>query len=178
LLRQRGWRITDQAIQQGMALARWPGRLQWVEWLDANHQPHPLLLDGAYNPGAAVELRRYVDRWWAQRGEPAGATQWLMGMLATKDHSDIFRALLRPGDYLYLVPVAGDQSADPFALAAIAPTLCPHLRHCQGYKDLATGLGAMTRESGSIKILCGSLYLIGEFLASHQLTPLPALELW
>lgn len=178
LLRQRGWRITDQAIQQGMALAQWPGRLQWVEWLDANHQLHPLLLDGAHNPGAALELRRYVDQWWAQRGEPAGATQWLMGMLATKDHSDIFRALLRPGDYLYLVPVAGDQSADPFALAEIAPTLCPHLRHCQGYNDLATGLGATTRESGSIKILCGSLYLIGEFLASHQLTPLPALELW
>lgn len=168
LLRQRGWRIADQAIQQGMALAQWPGRLQWVEWLDSHHQPHPLLLDGAHNPGAALELRRYVDQWWAQRGEPAGATQWLIGMLATKDHADIFRALLRPGDYLYLVPVAGDQSADPFALAAIAANLCLQLRHCQGYKHLAAGLGAITEELGTMKILCGSLYLIGDFLASHR----------
>jgi dihydrofolate synthase/folylpolyglutamate synthase len=166
LLRQRGWQITDQAIQQGMALARWPGRLQWVEWLDANHQRHPLLLDGAHNPGAALELRRYVDRWWAQRGEPAGATQWLMGMLATKDHSDIFKALLRPGDDLYLVPVPGHQTADPKVLAAIAHQSCSALSHCQSYSDLTTGLRAMVEKPSSLKVVCGSLYLIGNFFAS------------
>lgn len=177
LLRQRGWRITDQAIQRGMALAQWPGRLQWVEWLDTNHQPHPLLLDGAHNPGAALELRRYVDHWWAHRGEPEGATHWLMGMLATKDHADIFRALLRPGDYLYLVPVPGHQSADPVTLAAIALNGCPQLRHCQGYKDLAAGLAAMSEGPETLRILCGSLYLIGDFLTSYQVIPLPALKL-
>ncbi len=177
LLRQRGWRITDQAMQRGMALAQWPGRLQWVEYLDANHQPHPLLLDGAHNPGAALELRRYVDQWWAQRGEPSGVTHWLMGMLATKDHADIFRALLRSGDYLYLVPVPGHQSADSSALAAIAANLCPQLHHYQGYKDLAAGLGAMNEEPGPMKILCGSLYLIGDFLANHRSLPISIMEL-
>jgi dihydrofolate synthase/folylpolyglutamate synthase len=176
LLRQRGWRITDQAIQRGMALAQWPGRLQWVEWLDANHQPLPLLLDGAHNPGAALELRRYVDQWWAQRSGRTQPTQWLIGMLATKDHEDILTALLRPGDSLYLVPVAGNQSADPFALVAIGRKLCPQLHHCRAYKDLAAGLAAIIEEPGPIKILCGSLYLIGDLLASQRPLPISTYE--
>ncbi|MBU6229769.1 MAG: bifunctional folylpolyglutamate synthase/dihydrofolate synthase, partial [Cyanobacteria bacterium REEB459] len=104
-------------------------------------------------------------------------THWLMGMLATKDHADIFRALLRPGDYLYLVPVPGHQSADPVTLAAIALNGCPQLRHCQGYKDLAAGLAAMSEGPETLRILCGSLYLIGDFLTSYQVIPLPALKL-
>ncbi|MFZ4640526.1 MAG: bifunctional folylpolyglutamate synthase/dihydrofolate synthase [Nodosilinea sp.] len=170
LLRQQGWQITDQAIQRGMALARWPGRLQWVEYLDVNHQPHSLLLDGAHNPAAALELRRYVDQWWAQRSGRTQPTQWLIGMLATKDHEDILTALLRPGDSLYLVPVAGNQSADPSALVAIARQGCPDLSHCQSYSDLAAGLRAIAQDSSPLKVLCGSLYLIGEFFAHHGAT--------
>ncbi|MEB3313846.1 MAG: folylpolyglutamate synthase/dihydrofolate synthase family protein [Cyanobacteriota bacterium] len=172
VLRQQGWRITDGAIQQGMALTQWPGRLQWVKWLDATDPSHPLLVDGAHNPAAALELRRHVDQWWAPGGEPAGPTQWLVGMLATKDHADIFRALLRPGDFLYLVPVPGHQSADPVALGAIASKLCPQLQHCQGYASLTAGLRAMTEEPGPLRVLCGSLYLIGDFLTSHRFTPI------
>ncbi|MEB3252269.1 MAG: folylpolyglutamate synthase/dihydrofolate synthase family protein [Cyanobacteriota bacterium] len=175
-LRQQGWQITDGAIQQGMALTQWPGRLQWVNWLDAADQAHPLLVDGAHNPAAALELRRYVDQWWAQRGEPAGPPQWLIGMLATKDHEDILTALLRPGDSLYPVPVAGNQSADPFALVAIGRKLCPQLHHCRAYKDLAAGLAAIIEEPGPIKILCGSLYLIGDFLASQRPLPISTYE--
>jgi dihydrofolate synthase/folylpolyglutamate synthase len=175
-LRQQGWQITDGAIQQGMALTQWPGRLQWVNWLDAADQAHPLLLDGAHNPAAALELRRYVDQWWAQRSGRTQPTQWLIGMLATKDHEDILTALLRPGDSLYLVPVAGNQSADPFALVAIGRKLCPQLHHCRAYKDLAAGLAAIIEEPGPIKILCGSLYLIGDLLASQRPLPISTYE--
>ncbi len=165
LLRQQGWQITDQAIQRGMALARWPGRLQWGEWGNGPGQLQPLLIDGAHNPAAALELRRYVDQWWGHYADSPGPTLWLMGMLATKDHGDIFTALLRPGDRLYLVPVPGHQSADPVALAAIAHQSCPDLSHCQSYSDLATGLRAIAEDSSPLKVLCGSLYLIGEFFA-------------
>ena len=175
-LRQQGWQITDGAIQQGMALTQWPGRLQWVNWLDAADQAHPLLVDGAHNPAAALELRRYVDQWWTHRSSQNGPTQWLVGMLITKDHRDILAALLRPGDLLYLVPIAGNPSVDPVALATTTSQLCPQLRHCQGYASLTAGLRAMTAEPGRLRILCGSLYLIGDFLASHRLTPISDLR--
>ncbi|ASC70082.1 Dihydrofolate synthase/folylpolyglutamate synthase [Halomicronema hongdechloris C2206] len=99
-LQAQGWAIAEAAMTTGLAQARWPGRLQWLTWQDDRGQGWPLLVDGAHNPAAAMALRAYVD---SLELAPVG---WLMGMLVTKDHRDIFQALLRPGDHLHLVPVA------------------------------------------------------------------------
>ncbi|PSN20433.1 bifunctional folylpolyglutamate synthase/dihydrofolate synthase, partial [filamentous cyanobacterium CCP5] len=56
LLRSQGWDIPVEAILEGLAQTRWPGRLEWVRW-----QGHLLLIDGAHNPAAAEALRGYVD---------------------------------------------------------------------------------------------------------------------
>jgi dihydrofolate synthase / folylpolyglutamate synthase len=160
LLQQQGWSISTQTIQSGMAKACWPGRLQWVEW-----QGLRLLIDGAHNPAAALYLRQYVD----SLGAPI---YWIMGMLATKDHADIFQALLRPGDRLTLVPVPEHDSASPAALAELAIRICPQLEECQTVSDLLTGLASMqvtsAHSSNPIPVLCGSLYLIGYFLRQLQ----------
>ncbi|TVQ12367.1 MAG: bifunctional folylpolyglutamate synthase/dihydrofolate synthase [Leptolyngbya sp. DLM2.Bin27] len=162
-LRHQGWEIADQAIARGMAQARWPGRLQWVRWGQAP-EGFPLLIDGAHNPAAAQVLRQYVDRWWADQPGEAQETVWLMGMLATKDHGDVFAELLRPGDALHLVPVPGHETAEPEALAAIARAVCPDLARCEVHRALGEGLTAMAAP-GALRVLCGSLYLIGYFLA-------------
>ncbi|MBE9112283.1 bifunctional folylpolyglutamate synthase/dihydrofolate synthase [Nodosilinea sp. LEGE 07298] len=166
-LRQQGWQISDEAIVQGMANARWPGRLQWVQWGQASEQ-YPLLIDGAHNTAAAEVLRQYVDSWWASQSGPAEGTVWLMGMLATKDHRDIFAALLRPGDTLHLVPVPGHETAEPEDLAAIARSVCPALTQCEIHNSLRDGLAALGHRSAPLKVLCGSLYLIGHFLATES----------
>ncbi|HZG39188.1 MAG TPA: folylpolyglutamate synthase/dihydrofolate synthase family protein [Nodosilinea sp.] len=165
-LRHQGWHISDQAIATGMGQSRWPGRLQWVQWGEAA-QTYPLLLDGAHNPAAAAVLRQYVDRWWASQPEHPARTAWLMGMLATKDHGDVFAALLRPGDALHLVPVPGHETAAPEDLGAIARSICPGLAQCQIHASLGDGLVALGETSGPLKVLCGSLYLIGHFLATE-----------
>ncbi len=165
-LRHQGWEISERAIARGMAQARWPGRLQWVRW-GKGVQGYSLLIDGAHNPAAAQVLRHYVDRWWAdQPGDPQRTT-WLMGMLATKDHSDIFTALLRPGDALYLVPVPSHETALPGELAAIARSVCPDLSRCEVYGSLGEGLAAIAAVPGHLRVLCGSLYLVGHFLATE-----------
>ncbi len=164
-LRAQGWDIADGAIATGMANARWPGRLQWVTWGQAP-ESYPLLLDGAHNPAAAEVLRQYVDGWWADQGHPAKTT-WLMGMLSTKDHRDIFAALLRPGDALHLVPVPGHETAAPEDLEAIARSACPDLAHCEIHDSLSDGLVALGQTPGPLRVLCGSLYLIGHFLATE-----------
>lgn len=180
-LRHQGWPITPAAIQTGMANTQWPGRLQWVNWVAPSGEPQPLLVDGAHNPAAAMVLRRYVDSWvdsWLGRREnqvmppnppPATGVTWLMGMLTTKDHREVFEALLRPGDRLYLVPVPEHLSADPAELAAIAQAVCPTLAHCQTYPTLAAGLAAMIQPPAPLRVFCGSLYLIGHFLATETL---------
>ncbi|MBT9313928.1 bifunctional folylpolyglutamate synthase/dihydrofolate synthase [Leptothoe spongobia] len=153
LLQRQGWHIPTEAISIGMASTQWPGRLQWLTW-----QGQQLLIDGAHNPAAAQMLRRYVD----QLPQPV---TWLMGMLATKDHNEVFAALLRPGDTLHLVPVPGHQTAETGELAQLALTVCPELTGCYTYKTFDAALTAVARMDSATKVLCGSLYLIGDFLA-------------
>ncbi|HAA33456.1 MAG TPA: bifunctional folylpolyglutamate synthase/dihydrofolate synthase [Cyanobacteria bacterium UBA8553] len=160
ILRSQGWKIPEAAISSGMAKAKWPGRLQWTTWKN-----HRLLIDGAHNRAAAKALRQYVDT----LNTPV---TWVMGILSTKDHADIFEALLRPGDRLYLVPVPDHSSADPNALAILARTICPELADCCTYPDLEKGLEAATSNPSKIPerliVLCGSLYLIGYFFKHNH----------
>ncbi len=165
-LRVQGWGISDAAIAQGMGNARWPGRLQWVTWGQESAE-YPLLIDGAHNPAAAQVLRQYVDSWWATQSGYTAETVWLMGMLSTKDHRDIFAALLRPGDALHLVPVPGHETASPEELGAIAQSVCPSLTQCEIHDSLREGLAALGQTPSLLRVLCGSLYLIGHFLATE-----------
>ncbi|MEM9264478.1 MAG: folylpolyglutamate synthase/dihydrofolate synthase family protein [Cyanobacteria bacterium P01_F01_bin.13] len=153
LLQGQGWQISTQAIQTGIAKTQWPGRLQWLTW-----QGQHILIDGAHNPAAAKMLRCYVD----QLPQPV---TWLMGMLATKDHAHIFAALLRPGDTLHLIPVPGHQSAETAELAHLAMTLCPELTSCQTHGNLDLALTTIRGIENATTVLCGSLYLVGDFLS-------------
>jgi dihydrofolate synthase / folylpolyglutamate synthase len=91
-----------------------------------------------------------------------------MGMLSTKDHTDIFKALLQPHDQLYLVPVPDRSSANPEELAVLAQQICPELNLCVVYPDLLSGLEAAFASTDNLVVLCGSLYLIGHFLESTR----------
>jgi dihydrofolate synthase/folylpolyglutamate synthase len=161
ILQQQGWQIPYDAIVQGMAKTRWQGRLQWITW-----QGHKLLIDGAHNPASAEVLRQFVDRQIEPLSQKPKSIHWIMGMLSTKDHADVFKALLRSGDSLSLVPVPDHSSADPIALAKLARELCPGLIQCQTYPALLPALDtAIVKQTSdsSFLVLCGSLYLLGHF---------------
>lgn len=155
ILQQKGWSISNIAIQNGMEKTRWLGRLQWVQWQNTG-----LLIDGAHNPAAAEVLRQYVDT----LSQPI---HWVMGMLSTKDHKDIFQAILRPNDRLSLVPVPDHSTANPDSLAVLAKTICPNLSKVQTFNELFDALDTAIQKNAEPKrtiVLCGSLYLVGYFL--------------
>lgn len=193
LLQDQGWQIPEAAIVAGMANTKWAGRLQWFTW-----QGQRILIDGAHNPASAEVLRQYVDQlalkaWGdgedredreqltspllSSSSPPPPSSpppmplkiQWVIGMLSTKDHADIFKALLRPGEELYLVPVPNHSSAAPETLAGLAGEICPELAHCQVCADVFRGLDAAFQDRSQspqtehLTVLCGSLYLIGDF---------------
>ncbi|MBE9182186.1 bifunctional folylpolyglutamate synthase/dihydrofolate synthase [Oculatella sp. LEGE 06141] len=165
-LQQQGWTMSDQAICDGIAKTQWRGRLQWFTW-----RQQTLLIDGAHNPAAAAVLRQFVDRTDAV----TKPVNWVMGMLTTKDHADVFKQLLRDGDRLYLVPVPDHLSADLNQLAAVAQAVCPGLQSCQIYADVVAGLEGAIETGAKIEpapttILCGSLYLIGYFFKRTEAT--------
>jgi dihydrofolate synthase/folylpolyglutamate synthase len=159
ILRRQGWSIADTAIRDGMGKTTWLGRLQWVQWHNT-----PLLVDGAHNPAAAGVLRQYVDT----LEKPI---HWVVGMLSTKDHEDIFRALLRSNDELSLVPVPDRSTANPDSLATLAKTVCPDLETVQTFDELFLALEAARQNQANSEkpiVLCGSLYLVGYFLKKLQ----------
>ncbi len=159
ILQERGWNIPLAKIRQGMAKTQWPGRLQWTSWRD-----RPLLIDGAHNPAAAITLRNYLDTL-------NKSVIFIMGMLSTKDHQDIFQALLRPQDQLHLVPVSGHSSAEPENLAVLAQQVCPQLSQCKTYGDLFLALDNIwdrQPNSKDVVVFCGSLYLIGYFFGKAK----------
>ncbi|HTL89165.1 MAG TPA: cyanophycin synthetase, partial [Leptolyngbya sp.] len=155
-LRQQNYNISDRSIINGIANTKWAGRLQWYNWKD-----HQILIDGAHNPASAEALRQYID----QIGK--APIQWIIGMLSTKDHADVFKALLRSNDSLLLVPVPDHSSAEPTELAILAWELCPTLASCRVYPDVRTALETATKQPQLI-VLCGSLYLIGNFFKQQK----------
>ncbi|NJM68727.1 MAG: bifunctional folylpolyglutamate synthase/dihydrofolate synthase [Scytonema sp. RU_4_4] len=157
ILQAQGWQISEEAIIQGMANTKWLGRMQWTTWKN-----HKLLLDGAHNPAAAQVLRDYVDTLNIK------SVSWVMGMLSTKEHGEIFKVLLRPNDQLYLVPVPDHSSANPGELAELAQSICPELSFCHTYPELLSALSAAFASRDNLVILCGSLYLVGHFLGSTE----------
>ncbi len=154
ILQQKGWNIPPEAIETGMSQTKWLGRLQWTTWQDRS-----ILVDGAHNTAAASCLRHYIDT----LNKPIN---WVMGMLSTKDHSGIFQTLLRKGDRLYLVPVPEHSSAEPKELASLAINICPELTEIKTFPDLLRGL-EVAKDTETLTVLCGSLYLVGYFLAKQ-----------
>ncbi len=157
-LRTQGWQISEAMMQTGLANTQWAGRLQWIEF-DLKGQPCQILIDGAHNVAAAAYLRNFVDETF-----PNQRKRWVVGILNTKDQDGILQALLHPDDLLLAVPVPNPATTPPADLANIATTMLKSAP--QFYSSLELGLASAfdNLRSGEVVILCGSLYLVGEFL--------------
>ena len=158
-----GWALSPQAIQRGLAAARWPGRLERRQF-----RGFPLLLDGAHNPPGAQALRDELDRLEAEAEAEAGSgsgsggdrgpRRWLLGMQISKEAPQLLDALLRPGDQVALVPVPDLPSWSRAELVAVRPQLAPQLR------EVATpceGLEWLVASPGPLPVVAGSLHLLG-----------------
>ncbi|NLO36642.1 MAG: bifunctional folylpolyglutamate synthase/dihydrofolate synthase [Clostridiaceae bacterium] len=79
---------TDDQIRTGIALARWPARLELLR-LDP-----PVLVDGAHNPQGCQALAATLDRLL-----PDQPVVFLMGFLADKDYEAMLRIMLEQTRY-------------------------------------------------------------------------------
>ncbi len=160
LLRQDGWEVPNEAITSGIAQTRWIGRLQWYNW-----RGHKILIDGAHNADSVRVLRSFLDD-LQLGGKSSGKTHWVMGMLNTKDHTAMLTELFRSGDSVYFTPVPGHQSANVLELVNLAKQVRSDLARVWVFDEVTRALQAATdeMERGDRVVLCGSLYLVGDFL--------------
>ena len=149
VLAQKDPALTEKAVLEGLAAARWPGRLELI------HQKPDIILDGAHNPSGVTVLRKALDDYY-----PDAHRIFVFGMMADKDVSLVSQILFRDTDTIYTVLAhTGDRAETPEKLAKRLH------KNAIPMPDLAAAYHRAVSEAGpeAVVCVCGSLYLVGTF---------------
>lgn len=142
--------VTSNAIEQGIAQARWPGRLDRVS------ESPEIVLDGAHNPAGARALAAYIARFYGGRH-----VILIYGAMRDKAVAEI-AGILFPLAH-EIIATAPDQSraADPATIRTLTDhqniRIAPRLADALAQVRLAPPEHAI--------FITGSLFLVGEALA-------------
>ena len=159
VLREKGWRISEKALREGLEAARWEARFEVLR------RDPPFIVDGAHNPQCIDALCASLDEYL-----PGEKALFLLGVLADKDYEAMLARLLPYGKKFFcLTPDS------PRALCA--PALCAKLRAmgaaAEAFSSVGEGVRRAAEESGGETpvVACGSLYLMGEVRRTIQDCP-------
>ena len=146
-LLQQGWPLDPATMQRGLERARWPGRLQRLNW-----RGRQLLVDGAHNPPAAAALRAELGQI-----DPGDGRHWLLGIQRHKDGPAIVKALLGSHDRAWILQIPDHQCWTAEQLQQALPQLGDQL---QAATSPELGLDQLIA-SPQLGVVCGSLHLLG-----------------
>ncbi|MFN0107908.1 MAG: bifunctional folylpolyglutamate synthase/dihydrofolate synthase [Blastocatellia bacterium] len=158
-LRQLGWKIEKEAIEEGLSQAEWLGRLQLIE---AQNLSAPVLVDGAHNPAGAETLRNFL----ADNYSDVPITL-IFGAMADKSVAEIADSLFPPARHLILTKANNPRAASPQTIAEHAKRSRQDAVCTDNLAEALAQAESITPADGLI-VVCGSLYLAGELL--HYLT--------
>jgi len=150
LLAERGFPVRDEAIEQGIHSARWPGRLERL-------QEHPtVFLDGAHNPSGATQLLAF----WKENLQ-GHRILLVYGAMRDKAVDEIAGLLFPAADLVILTqplqpraisaPLLAEMTGHLAKSSLVIPDPAEALRHAL---DIASPDDAI--------FATGSLYLVGD----------------
>ncbi len=143
-LRRHGFAIDDEAVTAGLREAHVPARLE---------RPAPgLLIDGAHNPDAAVQLARFLE----QETEPGGRTL-LLGMGRERDPRLFVEPLAPFVDAIVTTQGRHPRARDPESLAHAIAGLHPSITVGGPIEDALPDVVARA----TLTVVTGSLYVAG-----------------
>ena len=156
--------VPEDAIRDGFADVRWPGRLELLE-----HEGTAVILDGAHNPDGMAVLAHTVD---VLRGSlPAGAATLLLGVMRDKEVGDMLTALaaspiLQTSRCIATVVPDTDRALPADELAARWSALAGGAAEAEPDADAALDRAlTYAQEAGGPLVIAGSLYLVGHLRA-------------
>jgi dihydrofolate synthase / folylpolyglutamate synthase len=150
LLSDRGYRITDDAISEGIANADWPGRLEKLQ------SDPDVYLDGAHNPSAARELAWFVEQNFS------GRKIWLLyGALRDKAVDEIGGILFPHAAEVFFTEPRTSRAISAGQLAEIAGH---HTKRFSVVRDAELALDRVLAGAApeDAVFITGSLYLVGQ----------------
>jgi dihydrofolate synthase/folylpolyglutamate synthase len=142
--------VPDAAIERGIAVARWPGRLDRV-----SEMPE-IILDGAHNPAGARTLADYIQRFYSGRH-----VVLIYGAMRDKAVAEMTGILFAHASEVIATAPRQSRAVDPDTIRDLADH--PRVRAAS---DLAAALvlARQGRPDQAI-FITGSLFLVGEALA-------------
>ena len=156
-LRARGWKVPEEAVDEGLANVKWPARLEVLS------RDPVFLLDGGHNPQCAEALAAAIDKLF-----PDKKVIFLLGVLADKDYPQIMDIVMPYAKKFYCMT--------PFSPRALpAEQLRDYLKErgadAVSYdSDLERGIRAALKAAGKrgAVVAFGSLYLAGHVRTAWQ----------
>src|SRR6266436_9379247 len=146
----RGYRIPESAIEQGIAAAIWPGRLEKLQ-----SQPD-IYVDGAHNPGAARELASFWEENFAGR-----KIFLLYGALRDKAVDEIAGVLFpRAAEVVFTEP----RTSRAISASQLSEIAAHHAGHSSVIADAGQALDYLLSKAApqDAVFVTGSLYLVGQ----------------
>ena len=150
VLRERGWRIEQDALEHGLYAVSWPGRFELLR------DDPPFVVDGGHNvqcvETVADNLRRYF---------PDRRRVLLIGVLADKDWQGMLALLVPEADAFVCVTPDSPRALPAEALAEYLRGLGKSAVACGSIRE---GVSEAVRQAGPQAAVCavGSLYMAGE----------------
>ncbi|AQZ17759.1 RMA1 (YKL132C) and FOL3 (YMR113W) [Zygosaccharomyces parabailii] len=164
LQQQKLINFTEESIQKGLRLVTWPGRLHKLIFHSPDGRNLPLLLDGAHNGSAALELAKFLRAEYGQK-----PLTFVIAVTQGKKLEPLLTPLIRTQDRV-IVTQFGSVEGMPWIhamkveeLGKYIATLCEDMRTAQCFRE---ALSTLEQENRPV-IVCGSLYLVGEVLRAQ-----------
>ena len=157
VLRDRGWKLEQDAVEHGLYAVSWPARFELV------HEEPSFIVDGGHNPQCAETVAENLQRYF-----PAQKRVLLIGVLADKDYAALTEILAPAADAFVCVTPDSERALPAAELGAYLERFGKPVTVCASIPD---GVTAAMAEAGADGVVCavGSLYMAGAVRACFQL---------
>lgn len=149
VLRAKGWKIPQEAVERGLAATVWPARFEIV------HRSPMVVVDGGHNPQCAETVTANLLQYF-----PNTRRILLIGILADKDFSGMTDILASAADVFVTVTPDSPRALSAEELAAHLQQYGKPVTTCDSIED---GIACALRLAGTDGMVCsvGSLFIAG-----------------
>ena len=150
-LRKLGYALSDQQVREGLLHTAWRGRFTTLR------RDPTVIIDGAHNPAAALELKESLERYF-----PGKTLYFVMGMFKDKDYAQVIDLTAPLARHIITVETPGNPRAMPAReLAEAVGKVNPSVEWADSVAHGVETALAMAGKEDAV-IVFGSLSFLGE----------------
>lgn len=154
LLRNRGYKLNDKNIKEGLRNAVWHGRFEKIS-------DNPLMyIDGAHNLGAAKRLKESIETYFYDY-----EIIYIMGIFSDKDYEGVIGETANKAKYIYTITSPNSRAMKAYDLAEEIKKYNKNVKACVSINESVKEASAKyqsLKSSKRIIIAFGSLSYLGE----------------